>query len=59
MKICEYVPHGAVPDIRGFAPAIVAQNFARFLADDEVYLISNREDYNSNFAKSEYGDIYR
>ena len=31
MKICEYVPHGAVPDIRGFAPAIVAQNFAKFL----------------------------
>lgn len=59
MKICEYVPHGAVPDIRGFAPAIVAQNFARFLADDEVYLISNKEDYDSNFAKSEYGDVYR
>ena len=59
MKICEYVPHGAVPDIRGFAPAIVAQNFARFLADDEVYLISNKEDYDSDFCKSEYGDVHR
>lgn len=59
MKICEYVPHGAVPDIRGFAPAIVAQNFAKFLKEDERYIISNLEEYKDVFSKSEYGDVYR
>lgn len=59
MKICEYVPHGAVPDIRGFAPAIVAQNFAKFLKEDEAYIISNLEDYKDGFSKTEYGNVYR
>ncbi len=58
MKICEYVPHGAVPDVRGFAPAIVAQNFAKFLKED-TYLISAAENYASLHEKSEYGDVYR
>ncbi len=59
MKICEYVPHGAVPDVRGFAPAIVAQNFAKFLKNDDVYIVSNQEGYDLDFEKSEYGDVYR
>lgn len=58
MKICEYVPHGAVPDIRGFAPAIVAQNFAKFLKED-TYIISASENYREFYEESEYGDVYR
>lgn len=58
MKVCEYVPHGAVPDLRGFAPAIVAQNFAKFLEED-AYIITAIENYKVLHEKSEYGDVYR
>ncbi len=58
MKVCEYVPHGAVPDVRGFAPAIVAQNFAKFLKED-TYIISAAESYVKQSENSEYGDVYR
>ncbi len=58
MKICEYVPHGAVPDMRGFAPAIVAQNFAKFLKED-TYIVSALENYQKLYERSEYGDVYR
>jgi glycosyltransferase involved in cell wall biosynthesis len=59
MRICEYIPHGAVPDIRGFAPAIVAQNFAKSLSKDTGYIISNAEKYTEMFAESEYGRVFR
>lgn len=58
MRICEYIPHGAVPDVRGFAPAIVAQNFAKFLRED-TYIISASENYRRFREQGEYGDIYR
>jgi len=58
MRICEYVPHGAVPDVRGFAPAIVAQNFAKYLKED-TYIISAAENYDKKYENSEYGDVYR
>jgi UDP-glucose:(glucosyl)LPS alpha-1,2-glucosyltransferase len=58
LRICHYVPHGAVPDIRGFAPAIVAQNFAKFLKED-AYVISALENYHNSYEHSEYGDVYR
>lgn len=58
MKICQYVPHGAIPDIRGFAPAVVAQNFAKFLKED-TYVISAAESYVKQSENSEYGDVYR
>lgn len=59
MKVCQYIPHGAVPDIRGFAPAIVAQNFAKSLSKDTGYIISNAEKYTEMFAESEYGRVFR
>ena len=30
MKVLTYVPHGEIPDSRGFAPALVAQNLAAY-----------------------------
>lgn len=59
MKVCQYIPHGAVPDIRGFAPAIVAQNFAKSLSKDTGYIISNAEKYTDMFVESEYGRVFR
>ncbi|PWB55440.1 MAG: hypothetical protein C3F18_05730 [Nitrosomonadales bacterium] len=45
MKVAIYVPHGAVPDKRGFAPAIVAWNFALQLRHLDPFMISVQEDY--------------
>ncbi len=58
MKICHYVPHGAVPDVRGFAPAIAAQNFAKFLKED-TYVISALENHQKLHEDTKYGDVYR
>ena len=52
MKVVTYVPHGAIPDIRGFAPAIVAQNFASHLQFATPYIISAREVYKNTFSIS-------
>jgi glycosyltransferase involved in cell wall biosynthesis len=45
-----YVPHGAVPDRRGFAPAIVAWQFARHLRAFAPSIISAREHYREDRA---------
>jgi glycosyltransferase involved in cell wall biosynthesis len=45
-----YVPHGAVPDRRGFAPAIVAWQFARHLRTFAPTVISAREHYREDRA---------
>lgn len=45
MKVAIYVPHGAVPDVRGFSPAIVAWNHARRLKTVSPVIVSAREDY--------------
>jgi len=45
MRAAIYVPHGAVPDKRGFAPAIVAWNHARRLKAASPLIISAREHY--------------
>lgn len=44
-----YVPHGALPDRRGFAPAIVAWNLARHLRFAIPVAISAAEDYRKAF----------
>jgi glycosyltransferase involved in cell wall biosynthesis len=49
MKVAIYVPHGAIPDIRGFAPAIVAWNFALHLKAVSSLVICAREDYSGDF----------
>jgi len=61
IKICQYIPHGAIPDIRGFAPAIVAQNYALSInkAKFDMYYISNKEDYKDLYQKTKYGNVYR
>lgn len=43
MKILSYLPHGALPDVRGFAPAIVAWNLNRSLRFCKAHTICNRE----------------
>lgn len=35
MRVLTYLPHGEIPDSRGFAPALVAQNLASRLKDVE------------------------
>ncbi len=45
MKAAIYVPHGAIPDQRGFAPAIVAWNHTRRLKTVSPVIVSAREDY--------------
>jgi glycosyltransferase involved in cell wall biosynthesis len=60
MKVVSYVPHGAVPDLRGNAPAIVAQCIARNLAFCESSIICNTESYRSGSELNDtYGSIYR
>ncbi len=43
MKVLSYLPHGALPDVRGFAPAIVAWNLNRALRFCIPHTICNRE----------------
>lgn len=49
MRVAIYVPHGAIPDKRGFAPAIVAWNHARRLKAATPLIISAREHYPSAY----------
>jgi UDP-glucose:(glucosyl)LPS alpha-1,2-glucosyltransferase/UDP-N-acetylglucosamine:(glucosyl)LPS alpha-1,2-N-acetylglucosaminyltransferase len=59
VRIGIFVPHGAIPDIRGFAPAIVAQNFAKNLKFCMPTFISNKEEYSDSFEKNEFWANYR
>jgi glycosyltransferase involved in cell wall biosynthesis len=54
-----YVPHGAVPDRRGFAPAIVAWETARRLRRVSPYIISAREGYRASEETVEGIPVYR
>lgn len=59
MKVAIYVPHGALPDKRGFAPAIVAWNHARRLKSVTPLVISAREDYPDALEIVEGIPVYR
>ncbi|HOI83367.1 MAG TPA: glycosyltransferase family 4 protein, partial [Campylobacterales bacterium] len=59
MKVIQYVPHGAIPDVRGFAPAIIGQNLAKHMKFAKPYIISNAEHYKSNYGHTNFGDVYR
>jgi UDP-N-acetylglucosamine:(glucosyl)LPS alpha-1,2-N-acetylglucosaminyltransferase len=60
IKLVSYVPHGAVPDIRGFAPSIVAYNLTKNLKQISAVTICNRETYRKEYeVDSEIGPIYR
>lgn len=41
--LCVYVPHGTVPDRRGFSPAIVAEQFARRVHGVETTIVCAAE----------------
>jgi len=57
--ICQYIPHGAIPDKRGFAPAIVAENISKHFQDLEPFFICSQEDYANNYEENKIGKIYR
>lgn len=59
MKLAIYVPHGAVPDKRGFAPAIVAWNHARRLKSVKPIVICAREDQTPGHASMYDISIHR
>jgi glycosyltransferase involved in cell wall biosynthesis len=54
-----YVPHGAVPDRRGFAPAIVAWENARHFRSVAPLIISAREDERAAFELVEGIPVHR
>src|SRR5258706_6491173 len=49
LRTAMVVPHGAVPDQRGFAPAIVAWNFARHMQGFAPFLVSAQEHYKERY----------
>ena len=59
MRVAIYVPHGAIPDKRGFAPAIVAWNHARRLKAATPLIISAREHYPSAYEIVDGIPVYR
>jgi len=61
LKVCQYVPHGAIPDKRGFAPAIVAQNYTKFINKEKIdmYFIANREDDPLSHECTNVGEVFR
>ena len=60
MKAISYVPHGAVPDLRGNAPAIVAQEFVRHFRLVAPHTVCDREIYTNAFEiERDYGPIHR
>jgi len=61
MRVCQYIPHGAIPDVRGFAPAIVAQQlYQNFSSAIDHYFVSNQEHYAKKFVDDKnFGKIFR
>ncbi|MGO9378064.1 MAG: glycosyltransferase family 4 protein [Dissulfurispiraceae bacterium] len=60
IKLVSYLPHGLIPDIRGFAPAIVAYNLTKYLNSVSVFTICNRESCVENYEiNGEIGPITR
>ncbi len=60
IKLLSYIPNGAVPDIRGFAPSIAAYNLTKNFKQISAVTICNRENYKKHYeVDSEIGRIYR
>jgi UDP-N-acetylglucosamine:(glucosyl)LPS alpha-1,2-N-acetylglucosaminyltransferase len=60
LKLVSYVPHGAVPDLRGFAPSIAAYNLVKNFEQLSAVTICNRERYKKCYeVDPEIGPIYR
>lgn len=60
MKIVTYTPHGALPDLRGFAPAIVAGEIARNLGfTRNIHVTAREEGLSSLEYHPALGEIHR
>jgi UDP-glucose:(glucosyl)LPS alpha-1,2-glucosyltransferase len=60
MKTVTYTPHGSLPDLRGFAPALVAGEIARHLGFTRNVHVTAREAGLANFdLHPVYGEIHR
>lgn len=60
MKTVTYTPHGALPDLRGFAPAVVAGEIARHLGYTHNIHVTAREGGLSDFeVHPVFGEVYR
>lgn len=60
MRVLTYLPHGEIPDSRGFAPALVAQNLARRLKDVEHLHVCGAEALSTGHDNvSPWGEIVR
>lgn len=57
INIVHYIPHGSIPDKRGFAPALVAQNIARHSSFTHQF-IANKESNKLMDLKAPYGKVY-
>ena len=60
MKTVTYTPHGSLPDLRGFAPALVAGEIARHLGFTDNVHVTAREGALAEFdVHPVYGEVYR
>lgn len=59
-KVLTYLPHGEIPDSRGFAPALVAQNLAKYLqAFQNLHVCAAEKLPVGRDRHPEWGDIVR
>lgn len=59
-KVLTYLPHGEIPDSRGFAPALVAQNLAKSQNEFQNLHVCAAETLPTGSDRHpEWGDIYR
>lgn len=59
-KVLTYLPHGEIPDSRGFAPALVAQNLAKAQHEFQNLHVCSAEQLPIGADQHpEWGDIYR
>lgn len=60
MKLISYVPHGAVPDVRGFSPALAAANIVKHLRFFSPVTVCGNELYPPGLvADAQLGAIFR
>lgn len=59
-KVLTYMPHGEIPDSRGFAPALVAQNLVKYQqAFQNLHVCAAEKRSTGPDHHPEWGDIYR
>lgn len=59
-KVLTYLPHGEIPDSRGFAPALVAQNLAKYQKEfKNLHVCAAEQLPKGPDRHPEWGDIFR